>query len=174
MSSFFDYCERPILRSSMVHFLAPGTFGRSTTVLLLMYYIDIALHFTLRVFSRHFCPKWLTVIPTLMAIAAMQGCCQHIRNSLGIKYFAQGHFDMQTRTFRWQDAGSTPETQLPTLAQVHNADMKYNRAYYVALHKQEIQECERAIYDQDDTKKATKVCFPICCNCAMMRCMYKR
>ena len=59
------------------------------------------LHF--RAFIRHFCPKQLnSCIHTLMVVAtAMQD---------------HGHFDMQTRgiepaTFRWQDAGSTPEPQ---------------------------------------------------------------
>ena len=34
-------------------------------------------------FRRRSCPKQLTVIHTLMAVAAMQGADQHIRSSLG-------------------------------------------------------------------------------------------
>ena len=32
-----------------------------------------------------------------MTVAAMQGANQHIRSSFGVQYFAQGHFDMQTK-----------------------------------------------------------------------------
>ena len=41
-------------------------------------------------------------------------------------------------------------------ARVCNVDMKYNHGYYAAWHSQEIQECERVVYDQNDTKWATK------------------
>ena len=47
--------------------------------------------FTDGAFSRHFCPKRLTVIHTHictpMAVAAMQGADQHIRSSLGFSIF---------------------------------------------------------------------------------------
>ena len=60
-----------------------------------------SLIFTLRSFSRRFCPKQLTVIHTyiltLMAVVAMQGADWHIRSSFGVQSLAQGHFDMQTR-----------------------------------------------------------------------------
>ena len=35
--------------------------------------------------------------------------------------------------------------------QAHEA-VRYNHAYYAALNNQEIQECENAIYDQNDTE----------------------
>lgn len=37
-------------------------------------------------------------------------------------------------------------------ARVCNMDMKYNHMYYISLHYQRIQECERAIYEQSHTK----------------------
>ena len=37
-------------------------------------------------------------------------------------------------------------------AQMRNVDMTYNHVYYVDWHNQEIQESERAVYDQNDTK----------------------
>ena len=51
----------------------------------------------------HFCkkkhgtthPKQLTVIHTLVVVAAMQGADQHIRSSFGVQFLAQGHFNMQ-------------------------------------------------------------------------------
>ena len=36
-------------------------------------------------------------------------------------------------------------------ARMRNVDMTYNHVYYAVLHNQEIQECERAVYDQNDT-----------------------
>ena len=43
----------------------------------------ICFHLQFWASSRHFCPKLLTVIHTLMAVATMQGPDQHIRSSLG-------------------------------------------------------------------------------------------
>ena len=54
------------------------------------------LPFTFTAFSRHFCPKWLTVIHTnihtLMPVATSTSGAV-----FGIHYLAQGHFDMQIR-----------------------------------------------------------------------------
>ena len=38
------------------------------------------------------------------------------------------------------------------LARVCNADMRYNHPHYAALHNQEIQEWDKVVYDQNNTK----------------------
>ena len=60
-------------------------------------------------------PTKITVILTPLVVAAVQA-----QEQFGIQYIAQVHFDMQTRgaepvTFRFQDAGATPEPQPPIL-----------------------------------------------------------
>ena len=45
-------------------------------------------------FSRHFCPKQLTVIQTLIVVAAIQGANEHIRRNLGFAILSK---DISTR-----------------------------------------------------------------------------
>ena len=63
-------------------------------------FCEMPLTFTFGAFSGCFCPKRLTVIRTyvhtLMAVAAMQDARPAHQEQLGVRYFAQGHF----QTFR--------------------------------------------------------------------------
>ena len=79
----------------------------------------LRLHLHFGELADAFCPERLTVlhkyIHTLMAVVAMQGAGQHVRNSLGFSILPK---DTLTYTHgewnqRPSDAGSTPESQSP-------------------------------------------------------------
>ena len=86
-----------------------------------------ARHLHFRAFSRRFRPKRLTVIHTLMAVAAMQRADQHIRNSLGFSNIPKDTLSCRPGESNQQPSENKmldlpPEPQPPLTSEANNID----------------------------------------------------